>query len=175
MSTRNQLVPQNEGQLPDFEKASNQTQFLTFILAEETYGVDILKVQEIRGWKNVTPIPNAPKHIRGVLNLRGAIVPILDLRRRFSMEELKFTDHTVVIVVNVLGRTIGMVVDGVSDVIDLDQDTMRPTPDFGSSIDANFIAGLAPVGDAMVILLNVDDILKSSDLVSLDKVIDAGA
>ena len=174
MTDNNQLVPQAMGGQPmDLTEAKGeQAQFLTFVLGEETYGVDILKVQEIRGWKNVTPIPNAPKHIRGVLNLRGAIVPILDLRRRFSMDELQFTDHTVVVVVNVLGRTVGMGVDGVSDVVDLDHESMRPAPDFGTNIDAGFISGLAPVDEAMVILLNVDDILKSSDLVSLDKLVD---
>lgn len=175
MNTSKQLVPQH-AELPAHEHGNgDQAQFLTFILGEETYGVDILKVQEIRGWKSVTPIPNAPKHIRGVLNLRGAIVPILDLRRRFSMTELEFTAHTVVVVVNVMGRTVGMVVDGVSDVVDLDSETMRPAPDFGTNIDAGFISGLAPVGEAMVILLNVDEILKSSDLVSLDKLVESAA
>ncbi len=146
-----------------------QSQFLTFILGDEVYGVDILQVQEIRGWQSVTPIPNSPKHIRGVLNLRGGIVPILDLRRRFNMEEIEFTAHTVVIVVNILGRTIGMVVDGVSDVVDFDSGTLKPAPDFGASIDAGFISGLAPIGETMVIVLNVDEILKTSDLISIDK------
>lgn len=159
---------QNLTKTPDGE----QLQFLTFILAEETYGVDILKVQEIRGWQDVTTIPNAPKHIRGVMNLRGAIVPILDLRRRFDMPEVDLTDNTVVVVVNVMERTIGMVVDAVSDVVDMPTEELRAAPDFGSNIDANFVQGLAPVEDNMVIILNVDDILKSSDLVSLDKLTD---
>ena len=147
-----------------------QGQYLTFVLADETYGVDILKVQEIRGWQEVTTIPNAPPHIRGVMNLRGAIVPILDLRRRFTMPEVDLTPNTVVIVVNVLGRTIGMVVDGVSDVVDLMADELRDAPDLGSNIDADFVQGLAPIGEIMVIILNVDDMLKSSDMVSLDKI-----
>ncbi|MDE0724755.1 MAG: chemotaxis protein CheW, partial [Alphaproteobacteria bacterium] len=104
-------------------------QFLTFELNNELYGVDILKVQEIRGWTEVTNIPNAPEFIRGVVNLRGAIVPILDMRRRFKMDELVFTHQTVVIVVNVSDRTIGMVVDGVSDVVNIPIEELRPAPD----------------------------------------------
>tara|TARA_B100000609_G_scaffold181133_1_gene162048 strand:+ start:124 stop:699 length:576 start_codon:yes stop_codon:yes gene_type:complete len=153
--------------------AEGEQQFLTFSLGDESYGVDILKVQEIRGWNTPTPIPNAPKFVRGVVNLRGAIVPILDLRRRFDMEEIEFTQYTVVIVVNVKGRTIGMIVDAVSDVVNLSTDDMRPAPDFGASIDASFIQGLAPNDDRMVILLNIDAMLQSCELVELDKLADA--
>jgi purine-binding chemotaxis protein CheW len=112
MSNKNGLVSVGDVQLPEGAQgqhssadASMEDQYLTFILADELYGVDILKVQEIRGWSGVTQIPNCPKHIRGVVNLRGAIVPILDMRRRFNMDETEFTQYTVVIVVNVLGRT----------------------------------------------------------------------
>lgn len=171
------VATENTDYTQDLTKASDseQLQFLTFILAEEIYGVDILKVQEIRGWQDVTTIPNAPPHVRGVMNLRGAIVPILDLRRRFEMPEVELTPNTVVVVVNVLDRTIGMVVDAVSDVVDMPQEDLRDAPDFGSNIDASFVQGLAPVDDTMVIILNVDDMLKSSDLVSLDKITDAEA
>jgi purine-binding chemotaxis protein CheW len=142
-------------------------QFLTFMLGHELYGLDILKVQEIRGWTGVTAIPNAPAHIRGVLNLRGAIVPVLDLRRRFQMEEIPFTPYTVVIVVQIHGRTVGMIVDAVSDVVNLSADKIRPAPDFGTAIDASFLRGLAPVDDKMMILLNAEDVLRASDLMSL--------
>ena len=147
-------------------------QFLTFTVASEFYGVDILKVQEIRGWQDVTVIPNAPAYIRGVMNLRGAIVPILDMRRRFNMPEVELTQNTVVVIVNVLQRIVGIVVDGVSDVIDLTKDDLRPTPDFGNSIDAGFVSGLAALEDDMVIILNIENMLKGSDLISLDEVID---
>lgn len=152
--------------------ASGIEQFLTFMLGEELYGVDILKVQEIRGWSEPTQIPNAPEFIRGVMNLRGAIVPILDLRRRFGMDETEFTKYTVVIVVNVQDRTIGMIVDAVSDVVDLNTTDIRPSPDFGASIDASFIRGLSPQEEQMVIVLNVDAMLQACDLVALDQLQD---
>lgn len=175
MSEKNEnplVTTERHDNIQDLTKASDteQLQFLTFVLAQETYGVDILKVQEIRGWQDVTTIPNAPRHIRGVMNLRGAIIPILDLRRRFEMPEIDLTPNTVVVVVNVMDRTIGMVVDAVSDVVDMPRENLRDAPDFGSSIDAGFVQGLAPVEENMVIILNVDDIVKSSDLVSLDKI-----
>jgi purine-binding chemotaxis protein CheW len=145
-------------------------QFLTFELNNELYGVDILKVQEIRGWTEVTNIPNAPEFIRGVVNLRGAIVPILDMRRRFKMDELVFTHQTVVIVVNVSDRTIGMVVDAVSDVVNIPIEELRPAPDFGTGIDASFLQGLAPIDEqTMVILLNIDEMLQACELVQLDE------
>lgn len=155
------------------EKASQggvHHQFLTFLLASEIYGLDILKVQEIRGWSQTTPIPNAPSYIRGVINLRGEIVPILDVRRRFNMEEIEFTATTVVVVVNIQERTIGMVVDGVSDVIDVNSTELRPSPEFGSSIDSSFVSGLASVGEKMVIVLNIDEMLKGCDLLKIDEI-----
>jgi purine-binding chemotaxis protein CheW len=154
---------------------AEQDQYLTFKMAEETYGIDILKIQEIRGWQDITQLPNAPEYIRGVMNLRGVIVPILDLRRRFQMEELEFTSETVVIVVNVMGRTIGLVVDCVCDVVDVTLEDMRSAPDFGSAIDASFIHGLSPMdGENMMIVLNVDYLLGSCELVKLDKLSDSG-
>lgn len=147
----------------------HQSQYLTFCLKDETYGVDILKVQEIRGWSNVTQMPNAPEFIRGVMNLRGSIVPILDLRRRFNMPETEFTAQTVVIVVYIQERTIGMVVDQVSDVIDIPLEEMRPAPDFGTAIDSSFVKGLVPVDEHMIIMLNIEEMLHSCDLLAIDK------
>jgi purine-binding chemotaxis protein CheW len=144
-------------------------QYLTFQLADEMYGVDILKVQEIRGWSGVTQIPNCPPFIRGVVNLRGAIVPILDLRRRFAMDEATFTPYTVVIVVNVQGRTVGLVVDAVSDVVNLRETDLKPPPAMGTAIDGTCLRALAQIGEQMVILLNVDDLLRQSDLLGMDK------
>ena len=117
-------------------------------------------------------MPNAPEFIRGVMNLRGSVVPILDIRRRFDMEEVQFTPQTVIIVVNVQKRTIGMVVDAVSDVADISMDNIRESPDFGASIDSSFIEGLSPQGEDMVILINVDAMMKGSDLIKLDEIIE---
>lgn len=171
--TSNENMELNNFGLED-EREENEkvTQYLTFHVADEVYGVDILKVQEIRGWSHATQMPNAPEFIRGVMNLRGAVVPILDIRRRFGMPEVEFTPQTVIIVVNVQKRTIGMVVDAVSDVADISMDDIRESPDFGSSIDSSFIEGLSPSGENMVILINVDAMMKGSDLVKLDEVIE---
>lgn len=154
------------------EKNGRVKQYLTFKVADEVYGVDILKVQEIRGWSQATQMPNAPEFIRGVMNLRGSVVPILDIRRRFEMPEVEFTPQTVIIVVNVQKRTIGMIVDSVSDVADISVDEMRDAPDFGASIDSSFIEGLSPQGDEMVILLDADKMMQGSDLVKLDDLIE---
>jgi len=161
-----------EANLPNMSDTDSieSTQFLTFMVGEEYYGIDILKVREIRGWSDPTQIPNAPEYIRGVINLRGLIVPILDIRRRFRMDEIEFTAQTVVIVVNIAGRTVGIVVDGVSDVVDIAAEEVRAAPDFGTSIDANFLEGLASVNEHMVILLNADEILKSCELTKIDEI-----
>jgi purine-binding chemotaxis protein CheW len=135
-------------------------QVLTFTLGAETYGVDILRVQEIRGWSPVTRIPQSPPHVLGVLNLRGSIVPIIDLRMRFHLERAEYTPLTVIIVLSVESasgrRDIGMVVDGVSDVIDVESSRVKPAPDLGGQTNTDFIRGLASVADHMVMLLDVD-------------------
>lgn len=163
------VAPQNIDHTPDRLEDGDGNQFLTFHLADELYGLDILKVQEIRGWAEPTTIPHAPHFIRGVMNLRGSIVPILDLRRRFNMEEIAFTKQTVVVVVNVQDRTIGMVVDGVSDVVSLADNDLREAPNFGTSIDASFIQNLAQQDEKMIILLNVDKMLEACELIQLDE------
>ncbi len=146
-------------------------QFLTFIIAGEEYGVDILCVQEIRGWEQATPIPNAPKHIKGVINLRGTIVPIIELRQCFGMESIEYTPITVVIVLKVNTdkgeRIMGIVVDAVSDVYALAEKDMRPAPDIGASMNTDFIKGLTNVDEKMVILLNIDKLLTIDDMPDL--------
>ncbi|CAK0775207.1 purine-binding chemotaxis protein CheW [Gammaproteobacteria bacterium] len=141
----------------------SKVQYLTFLLAEEEYGVDILRVQEIRGWEAVTRLPNSPSYVKGVLNLRGAIVPIFDLRHRFDLPCQPYSKDTVVIVLRAQGhkgiRSIGVVVDGVSDVLNANPEDIRATPDFGARISTEFIAGLASLGGAMVMLLDVDKLL----------------
>ncbi len=151
--------------------ASAASQYLTFIMNNEEYGVDILCVQEIRGWETATPLPNAPKHIKGVINLRGTIVPIIDLRQCFGLSAIDYTAITVVIVLKVQAeagsRVIGIVVDGVSDVYALaDSDLHRP-PDLGHAVDTAFIKGLASIDNKMIILLNIDQLLNIDELPNL--------
>lgn len=147
-------------------------QYLTFMLAGEEYGVDILRVQEIKGWGPVTPIPNTPTYIKGVINLRGTIVPIIDLRQRFSLEPLPYGPTTVVIVLKVISggrdRVMGIVVDAVSDVYNIAAGEMKPPPDFGNVIDIAYVKGLATVQDKMVIALDIDHLLSSGELAVAD-------
>lgn len=139
------------------------SQFLTFILGGEEYGVDILKVQEIRGWEPVTNIPNTPEFVLGVVNLRGYVVPIVDLRLRFSLENADFGHSTVVVVVKVAQggteRTVGMVVDAISDVYIVKDSDIREAPDFGGAMATEFVLGLATVDEKMVVLLDVDHLV----------------
>jgi len=156
------------------ELDENTQQFLTFILGGEEYGVDILRVQEIKGWDAVTQVPNTPEYVRGVINLRGTIVPIIDLRIRFNMEQLEYGPTTVVIVLKVLSgdtsRIMGIVVDGVSDVYNMKKDQIKPAPDFGDGIDASFVKGLATVDEKMVIIIDIDFMLNSNELASVNKI-----
>ena len=143
-------------------------QFLTFILANEEYGVDILRVQEIKGWSRPTPIPNTPGYLKGVINLRGTIVPIIDLRERFGLERLEYGPTTVVIVLRILGyereRIMGIVVDAVSEVYNIGADEMQDAPEIGAALDIEFIRGLATKDEKMIILLDIDRLLNSGEL-----------
>lgn len=149
-------------------------QFLTFMLAGEEYGVDILKVQEIKGWKPVTRVPNTPEYVKGVLNLRGTIVPVVDMRMRFSLEQVEYSAATVIIVLSVrsgdVDRIIGVVVDAVSDVMNVEESDIKPAPDFGAKVKIDFVSGLATVGDHMVMLLDVDKLLTETELSELETV-----
>ena len=142
-------------------QGSNQV--LTFTLGEETYGVDILRVQEIRGWSPVTRIPQSQAHVLGVLNLRGSIVPIVDMRMRFSLPRAEYTALTVIIVLSVESpqgrRDFGVVVDGVSDVVDVALAEIKPAPELGAQANTEFIAGLAAVSGRMVMLLDIDRLI----------------
>lgn len=142
---------------------NDSEQFLTFVLAGEEYGVEILRVQGIQGWNKATPIPNTPEYILGVVNMRGEIVPIIDLRQRFGFENIEFGVKTVVIVVKMINedkeRTVGIVVDGVSETYRFDKKNVQEPPEFGSAVDTQFIKGLASVDDKMVILLNIDQLV----------------
>ena len=149
-------------------------QYLTFILAGEEYGVDILRVQEIKGWDKVTHIPNTPDYLLGVINLRGAIVPVVDLRQRFAMEKLEYSPTTVVIVLRVRGadreRIMGVVVDAVSDVYSIPEEEFKPVPPKGNSPVMESVKALASVEDKMIILLDIDHLLNSGELTDLDGV-----
>jgi purine-binding chemotaxis protein CheW len=138
-------------------------EFLTFRLGAEEYGIEILKVQEIRGWETPTAIANTPEFIKGVINLRGIIVPIIDLRLKFK-GEAKYDSFTVVIILSVARRVVGIVVDAVSDVITLAPQQMRPAPEFGGSLDTRFITGLGTVGDRMLILADIERLMTSKDM-----------
>src|SRR5580692_6196854 len=150
----------------DKSAAETSEQYLTFMLAGEEYGVDILRVQEIKGWDKVTRIPHTPDYVLGVINLRGAVVPILDLRRRFGLETIVFGPTTVVIVVRVMSglteRTVGMVVDAVSEVYNVDAADTKPPPDVCGSVDTVFVKALATVEEKMLILLDIDRLIANS-------------
>lgn len=151
---------------------SQAREFLTFRLGAESYGIEILKVQEIRGYERPTAIANAPAFIKGVINLRGLIVPILDLRIKFQLGEVNYDEFTVVIILNVAGRMVGVVVDSVSDVVALAPEAIRPSPDFASSVfDTQYITGLGTVDAQMLILLDIQRLVTSPDMALVDEAV----
>ena len=137
---------------------------LVFVLGGEEYAVDILKVQEIRGYEKVTPIPAAPAYLKGVVNLRGIIVPVIDMRIKFGLADPRYDSFTVVIILRVGGRVIGIVVDAVSDVVQLAASEVKPAPALGSVVDSGFLAGLATPGGRMILLLEIEKFLSSGEL-----------
>lgn len=145
---------------------------LSFKLGAEEYGIDILKVQEIRGYEQPTRIANTPGFMKGVVNLRGVIVPIVDMRVRFALDDVKYDAFTVVIILNVLGRTVGIVVDSVSDVLDLPGEQIKPAPEFNGQVDSTYITGLGTVksGDVerMLILMDIERMLSSAEMGLMD-------
>ena len=145
-------------------------ELLTFTLGKEEYGIDILKVQEIRGYDAVTSIANAPEFIKGVINLRGIIVPIMDMRIKFKLGKVDYNETTVVIILNVANRVVGMVVDGVSDVITLKAEQIKPAPEFGASLDTKYLQGLGTVDERMLILVDIEKLMSGSDMALMDAV-----
>jgi purine-binding chemotaxis protein CheW len=142
----------------DLGNANGISQFLTFALNDQEFGIEILRVQEIKNFSRVTPIPNMPECIKGVINLRGTVVPIVDLRKKFNMPTAEYNQFTVIIVVNVGTKIMGLVVDAVSDVLNVGEESIEKTPDLGA-IDTSFITGLAKSGDRLVALLNIEYLL----------------
>ena len=139
-------------------------EYLTFVLGDEEYGIEILKVQEIRGYDVVTRIANTPDFIKGVINLRGHIVPIIDLRIKFKLGKIDYNEFTVVIILNIGNRVVGIVVDGVSDVLTLNAAQVRPVPDLVSDIDNKYLLGLGTLGDRMLILVDIERLMSSQDM-----------
>lgn len=167
---------ETDNSVHDLVMGAVENQFLTFVLEKEEYAVDILRVQEIRGWESVTRIPNTPEYIRGVLNLRGSIVPIVDLRMRFNMKSIEYGVTTVIVVLKVMkedgsgSRTMGIVVDGVSEVYSVPESEIREAPDFGTKVRTEFIKGLATIDEKMVIIIDIDKMLNSDELAVVDAV-----
>lgn len=143
--------------------ADGQNQFLTFTLGADSYGIEILKVQEIKGYSAITPIPNTPSYIKGVMNLRGAVVPVVDLRTKFGMNVTEYDKFTVIIVVTVGEKIAGLVVDAVSDVLDIAPSEVRSAPEMGR-VDTRFISGMAAAGDRFAVLLDIERLLSEDEL-----------
>ncbi len=150
------------------DHAEDSEQYLSFIVAGEEFAIDILRVQEIKSWDKVTSLPGSPNYVAGAINLRGTIVPVINLRKRFFLPDIKFDKTTVIIVLKVFGeehdRTMGLIVDAVSDVHDLQHSEIRPAPEMKGKIDSQFVTGLATINDTMVIVLDIDTLMNSGEL-----------
>jgi purine-binding chemotaxis protein CheW len=163
-----QTVASETGTTAGAPAIQGSNEYLTFTLGKEEYGIDILKVQEIRGYEPVTRIANSPEFIKGVVNLRGIIVPIVDMRIKFNLADPEYNQFTVVIILNIAGRVVGMVVDSVSDVIALTAEQVRPAPEFSSSFDTRYITGLGTLENRMLILVDIEKLMSGSDMALLD-------
>ncbi|WP_151669423.1 chemotaxis protein CheW [Nitrincola schmidtii] len=152
-------------------KQTETEEFLTFTLGSEEYAIDILKVQEIRGYDAVTKIANTPDYIKGVINMRGVIVPVVDMRLKFHLGNATYDQFTVMIILNLGQRIVGMVVDSVSDVIALNPEEIRPAPDFGSTFDTQYLIGLASVGERMAIVVDIEKLMTSQEMGLIDQII----
>jgi len=151
------------------EQGASVREFLAFKLGREEYGIDILKVQEIRGYEAVTRIANAPEFIKGLINLRGIIVPIVDMRIKFNLGEPAYDQFTVVIILNISGKTVGMVVDSVSDVTSLLPEQIKPAPEMGTALDTDYLIGLGTLDERMLILVDIDKLMSSADMGLIEK------
>ncbi len=158
------------------QRASNSDQVLSFLLGHEEYGVDILRVQEIKGWEHTTPIPNTPEYVMGVINLRGAVVPIIDLRVRFGLKQITYNETTVVIIVRAEDNTgsskiVGLVVDGVSDVYTVNKKELQVAPEMSGTVHSEYVDGLATINNQLVIILHVDPLINDGILATIKKAI----
>ena len=148
------------------DRAENDIQILTFLLQGQDYGLELARVEEIRGFTPITPIPNMPAHIKGVMNVRGAVLPVVDLRVKFGLETVEYTRFTVIIIAHSFGKSVGLIVDSVSDVLSTSSDKIQPPPDFGSSTDTRFVKGLLRSGEQLAVLLDLDRLLVESEVVA---------
>lgn len=155
------------------QSLTGHQEFLTFTLGDEEYAIDILKVQEIRGYDGVTRIANTPDYIKGVINMRGVIVPVVDMRLKLHVGEAVYDQFTVMIILNLGVRVVGMVVDGVSDVVALSEEQIRPAPEFGAALDTQYIQGLASIDERMAIVVDIEKLMSSSEMGLMDSVAEA--
>jgi purine-binding chemotaxis protein CheW len=147
------------------KQAQESQQFLTFLLDDQEYGLEIFKIREIRGYAPITPIPNVPSHVRGVMNLRGTVLPVVDLRMKFRLTAVEYNKFTVIVIATVGDKTVGLLVDAVSDVLMVENDSIREAPDFGSAVDTRFINGVFQSRERLTVALNLEELLTESDLV----------
>jgi purine-binding chemotaxis protein CheW len=168
MTQAQAAIPEAAAPQPIVIAGKQANEFLTFTLGEEEYGVEILKVQEIRSYETPTAIANSSEFLKGVVNLRGIIVPIVDMRIKFGLGKADYNQFTVVIILNVAKRVVGMVVDGVSDVLSLTSEQIRPAPEFGAGLDTQYIIGLGTVSDRMLILMDVEQLMMSQEMGLMD-------
>lgn len=146
------------------KKADSTQQFLTFLLEDQEYGLEIFKIREIRGYSPITSIPNVPPHVRGVMNLRGTVLPVVDLRMKFSLPQVEYNKFTVIVIATVAEKTVGLLVDAVSDVLTIEQNAIREAPDFGSSVDTRFINGVFQSRERLTVALNLEELLSEDEL-----------
>jgi purine-binding chemotaxis protein CheW len=151
-------------ELMEGDNAAGKEQFLSFQLGAEEYGIDILRVQEIRAYEKATRMPNTPAYIKGVINLRGVIVPVIDLRMKFGLESAEYNEMTVVVVLNLAHRTVGIVVDSVSDVLALAAGDIRPAPEFTARVDNAFVRGLATIDQRMLIIADIERLMTGAEM-----------
>jgi purine-binding chemotaxis protein CheW len=145
-------------------KSQESQQYLTFLLQDQEYGVEIFKIREIRGYAPITPIPNVPPHVRGVMNLRGTVLPVIDLRMKFHLPAVEYNKYTVIVIATLADKTVGLLVDAVSDVLTLAQDAIQGAPDFGTAIDTRFIQGVFQSRERLTVALNLEELLTEVDL-----------
>ena len=169
MNTTTEMTPSQNNASGSIKTAAGE--YLTFVLGSEQYGIEILKVQEIRGYDAVTQIANLPTFIKGVINLRGKIVPIVDLRIKFNLGKVDYNEFTVVIILNLNGRIVGIVVDGVSDVRELRDEHLREVPTLVTRIDTKYIVGLATIEQEMLILVDIEKLMTSDEMQLMDAVV----
>jgi purine-binding chemotaxis protein CheW len=168
MQTTQNVAPVSDEKKTGHDIAGHE--FLAFTLGKEEYGIHILKVQEIRGYESVTRIANAPDFIKGVVNLRGIIVPIVDMRIKFNLGEPTYDQFTVVIILNIGGRVVGMVVDSVSDVTTLSPEQIKPTPEMGTALNTDYLIGLGTLDHRMLILVDIDRLMSSDEMGLIEKI-----